>query len=484
MERHANEEKLPLKLWVAVSVIEAGLLAYSQLVAYFGNEPFHLLAAQLINAGKVPYKDFFYQHVPLYAYLNALWMRVFGESWQSAHALSALLAGGCALLVADYVFARLRENAWRARAAIIAALLVGSNFYVLCFGTVGLPFGLCLFLTAASFRLTTRAVNTEQLAHMFLAGMCAAAAAAASLLTAPAGVVLFIWMIYYNRMGSRAKKCAAFVAGASIPFLPLIWLLGRAPRETFFNIVEYHLYYRVETTENALRWNLREIVEWFASYQGILLVPLAVIGLWFVAKRSEFDRQRKSEFYLCVWLVVALGVYLSLPRPTFAFYFVLLTPFISILAAVGFYAIGSRLPYLKAGWIAFALIAVYACGLAGRIYKSRLEIFYADHKAIETAAKLINQVTARDGLIYAFEQVYFEAKRLPPPGLENGFNPFSPGDEWLAEGRFDAICMMENDPRIKSLDLFNKYARSEAIDSRIFTIRIFWDKIARSPEPR
>ncbi|HKP88275.1 MAG TPA: hypothetical protein VJZ26_19375 [Blastocatellia bacterium] len=474
-----NEERLPFKLWVAAGAIEAGLLAYSQLVAYFGNESFHLLASQLINRGKRPYLDFFYQHVPLYIYLNAAWMRVFGEGWPSAHVLSALLAGGCALLVGDYTFARLGLTRRRLASATMAALLVGLNFYVVCFGTVGLPFGLCLFLIAASFRLTTESVNRRGWVTAFFAGVCAGAAAASSLLSAPVAVVLLLWMICYTRAGNRLKKCAAFLAGASIPFLPLIWLFAQDPRKTFFNIVEYHLFYRVETTESALRWNLREIIEWFASYQGLVLVPLAATGLWFAKRRGEFDARQKSELYLCAWLIAVLSVYLSLPRPTFAFYFVLLTPFAGILAAVGFYAIGERVRGLKSAWVALALVALYASGLAGRMYKSRLEILYADHKAIETAAGVINQVTPRDGLVYAFEQVYFEAKRLPPPGLENGFNPFSPGDEWLAEGRFDTVCMMANDPRIKSLDLFDRYAKSEAIDTRNFTLYVFWDRVAR-----
>jgi hypothetical protein len=160
---------------------------------------------------------------------------------------------------------------------------------------------------------------------------------------------------------------------------------------------------------------------------------------------------------------------------------VLLTPFISILGTIGFSAIAERLGPAKAAWAAFALAALYACGLAGQIYKLRAEILYSDHKAIAAAAKLINQVAAPDSQIYAFEQIYFEAKRLPPPGLENGFNPFSRGDEWLAEGRFDVVCMMANDLRIKSLDLFNRYAKNEAVETRNFTFYIFWDKIAARP---
>ena len=51
---------------------------------FYYDEGFPLLAAQLINAGKIPYADFFYQHTPLYAYLTAGWFRLFGDTWRSA----------------------------------------------------------------------------------------------------------------------------------------------------------------------------------------------------------------------------------------------------------------------------------------------------------------------------------------------------------------------------------------------------------------
>jgi hypothetical protein len=216
MGRGDHQERLPVRPRLTALALTAGLLVYSQLVAYSGNESFHLLAAKLINAGKHPYRDFFYQHAPLYAYLTAAWMRMFGESWRSAHVLSALLLGGCAWLVAGYVLARL--NGGGRAAAIIAALFVGMNFYAICFGTAGLPFGLCLFLMAAAYRLTTEAVNRQGNVTACLAGLCAAAAAASSLLTAPAAVIFLLWMMRYNRAGSRLRKCAGYLAGAAIPF--------------------------------------------------------------------------------------------------------------------------------------------------------------------------------------------------------------------------------------------------------------------------
>ena len=112
MKPHNAQHRRPARaLWVVPLLLAVPLLAYSQTVAYFGNEPFHLLAAQLINAGKKPYLDFFYQHPPLFAYLTAVWMRIFGETWRSAHLFSALLTVGCIIAVTNYVYTRVAINA-------------------------------------------------------------------------------------------------------------------------------------------------------------------------------------------------------------------------------------------------------------------------------------------------------------------------------------------------------------------------------------
>jgi len=177
-----------------------------------------------------------------------------------------------------------------------------------------------------------------------------------------------------------------------------------------------------------------------------------------------------------------LSIFLALPRPTFAFYFVLLTPFLSILAATGLQAIGTlRGVSKRPGWILVAVLVVYSIGLGWQVYKMRREIFYSDHDAIKAVATDVTQNTPPDGWVFAFEQVYFEARLLPPPGMENGFNPYSSRDQWLAENRFDTVCMMTNDPRIESLKLFKRYAKNKAINAPNFTMYLFWDRLAGPP---
>jgi hypothetical protein len=333
-------------LWLcgAVSLLAAGLVVYSQTVYSFAwDEGFHLLAAQLIKAGKRPYLDFCFPQTPLNAYWNALWMGVFGESWRTAHALAALATAGAILLTGDFLLKRFPLPGWRLAAALTTALTIGLNQYVLFFGSIGQAYGLCLFLIVAAFRLSISAVDRKGLLLPGLAGLLAAAAAESSLLTAPVGPVLLLWMLIHNRIGSRPVKLAAFLAGSAIAFQPLLWLYVKGPRQVLFNVVQYHLLYRQVGWPGAIRHDLELQAAWIDSSQALLLGLLAAAGLLFIVFRSQWDRPRRAEFYLCGWLALALWAQISSAHPNFPQYFILLVPFLSILASIGLYSIGSRM---------------------------------------------------------------------------------------------------------------------------------------------
>src|SRR5436305_6420174 len=108
-----------------VAAIGAGLIYYSQTAAFAWDEGFHLLAAQLIRNGKRPYADFFFAQAPLHAYLTALWMVLFGETWRAPHAVAAVLSMASVVLIAQYVRNRFPIAGWGTAAAVVAAVSVG-----------------------------------------------------------------------------------------------------------------------------------------------------------------------------------------------------------------------------------------------------------------------------------------------------------------------------------------------------------------------
>src|SRR5580692_2385961 len=96
-----------------VVLIGAGLIAYSETLAFAWDEGFHLLAAQLILRGMRPYLDFFHAQTPLYAYWNAFWMRILGDTWRAAHLVSTVCTILALWLTGSYVLDRFDGGVWR-----------------------------------------------------------------------------------------------------------------------------------------------------------------------------------------------------------------------------------------------------------------------------------------------------------------------------------------------------------------------------------
>ncbi len=485
-------------VWHSVAAaLAAGLLLYSQTLALYEDEGFHLVASQLINAGKRPYLDFFYQHVPLYAYLNAGLFRIVGDSWRVPHAVSALCSGAAMWLVAQFVFARVRDPRWRLATALTAALLVGLHELVIQYGTVGHPFGLCLLLMVAAFRLVILAVARERGWLAAGAGLCAGAAAASSLLAAPVLPILLLWMLRDQRAGSRARKVAWFLGGAVLPFLPLLWLAVQGPRQAFFNVVELHLLYR-QRYQASVSANILEDLRiffglWLGTTQGLILILLATLGLLFLAGHDDWEPPERAELALCGWLAGGLGAYLSCTYPVFRQYFILVVPFLGILAAVGVYALGTRV-WKSSGrpaWLVLSVAVLFTLGLARPAVHTGqyLTLLSQRWQHVDDLARAVNEVTPAGEEVFSDDEfVYFASRRIPPTGLENPFSrdlqlppalaaslhvvPQARLDGDLAAGRFATVVVEYDDPRVETFELPRRYLGR----TRIGQIEIFWGR--------
>src|SRR6185312_3779039 len=217
----------PKPAWItgaAVVCIAAVMLTYARSFAFAWDEGYHLVAAWLIAHGKQPYIDFVFPQTPLNAYWNATLLRIFGVSWRVPHTAASLLSSCAVAMIAVWVFRRTQAPPeWRAACAIVAAVFTGFNTAVIDFHALQ-AYALCLAGGVSALFLTMSAVDRRSLIRPFAAGLGAGIAAASSLLTAPAGPILLIWMTIMNRAGNRIAKGAAFIVGFAIPSIPLLRL--------------------------------------------------------------------------------------------------------------------------------------------------------------------------------------------------------------------------------------------------------------------
>jgi hypothetical protein len=408
--------KTPLWLPGAWLLFAAGVMVYAQTLAYTGDEGFHVLAAQLIKAGKRPYLDFCFPQTPLNAYWSAFWMSLFGESWRVIHAMAALLTVGAVILTAHFVLTRFPEREWRAAGALVATALVGLNLMVVEFGPLGQAYGMCLFATVCAYRLAVTAAERRSSLWAGAAGLMAGAGAACTLLSASVAPVLLIWLLW-NLRGQRWRAVLAFLAGAAIPFIPVLILFVQKPWVVWFNVAQYHLYYRIIYWPHPLPHDLEVLTGWSVDPQALVLGLLAISGLFFIARRSQWTREQRSEFYLSGWLALGISAELAFGHPTFARYFCLTAPFLGILGVAGLYAIGSRVfaperPFWPAAIVAF----LSAAALARGIYSHAVDVY--NWPEFEDIARKIAQVTPPSQPMFADEIIYFLTKRRPLPGME------------------------------------------------------------------
>ncbi len=402
--------------WVIgiVALYAAVFLVYAEKWAFTLDESYHLLAAQLIGSGKRPYIDFCFPQTPLNAYWNAGWMRLLGENWQVPHAFAALFTIGAVVLAARYIFFRFPTGNWRAAAALSVAMLIGLNAMVFIYGSLQ-AYGICLFTLVVAFQATVRAVDRSEPLFPAAAGFFAGAAAASSLLSAAAAPVLLVWMLIYTRAGTHWTKFASFCAAAAIPFAPVIWLAWQGPRQTLFNVIQYHAFFRKLYWPETTSHDIEILTSWFDSGQALLIGVLAVSGLVFIARGSQWPAAIKAEFYLCGWLSAAIAAEVGSAHPTFSRYFLLTVPFLAILAAAGLYAIAVRaFDPDKPLWVVLPVVVFMVLGLS----KSLSERTMGDWSRWERLARKMDEVTPRNAPMFADEQIYFLTQRMPPVGLE------------------------------------------------------------------
>jgi hypothetical protein len=468
----------------------AALLAYSQTAAFAWDEGYHLLAEQLIALGKTPYLDFCFPQAPLNAWWNAMWMRITGDTWREVHALSAVVTAGTVWLSADFLRTRLPVAEWRLPAAIAAAILIGLHAEVLEYATTGQPYALTLLMIVAAFRVAVLAVGRTGLALTATAGLLSSAGAACSLLVAAAPLVLLIWLVLLDPTRRRLAKSLAFLAGAALPWLPVFWLFTRGPRQVFFNLFEYHMFYRRANWEDATQNDWKVLAQWLISPQALLLGALAVGGLWAIARWSSWERMRRAEFLLCGWLAAAIGCELATAHPTFEWYFVLIIPFLAIPAAAGLPVVCSRIAPRVRPWQAVAVLSIlFSLGCARALYSDRYTMTWPE---LESVARKVSQVTPPLGTLWSDEQIYFLTRRSPAEGTELSYAevidlppdlarilhivPLEELDRRAAAGVFATVSTCEESEQIEALGLPRIFRHQEAVGA----CHVFWDPVAEA----
>ena len=300
-----------------------------------------------------------------------------------------------------------------------------------------------------------------------------------SLLTAPFAPLLLVWACFNsagidrNEFKGALKRPLVFMGAAALPFLPLLGLFAKSPRQVLFGVFQYHAFYRAADWPGAGKQNIDVVTAWMNNYEAVLLIGLAGLGLSYIVGRSGWDARKRQEFFLCVWLVLVESAYLCIPKPTFGRYYMLVMPFLAMLGAVGLYAVAAQIGTLMRPWRYPLILALVMVGAFAKYsFDAASDYSWPD---IKKAAAKVDAVTESGAPLYADEQIYFLTKRTPPSGMEyadshklhlpdataNTMHVLSTDRvaAQVAAGRFATVAICNNDDLIMTLGLPGVYTK-------------------------
>lgn len=411
-----------LLIWGTIVLLSAGTLVYAFTRSFVWDEGFHLLAAQLILAGKKPYLDFCFPQTPLNAYWNAAWMKILGQSWRISHIPAALAVIGSTVLLCRYLQSRLPETKWRTTCVFAGLLLFAANSEMFQFGPIAQAYAICVLSGLAAFVFAVNSVECSGIWRPLAAGLCAGIGSASSLLSAPLAAVLFVWLSLYTRNRGRVLKCVFYVAGCLIPFAPVFWLFAQNPHVVWFNLVEYQAIFRRADWAGSLATthDVDVLSSWIDDGQALLLLLLSAASTIWVSRDRNIPERFRREFWLSFWITLVLALYISTAHPTFSRYYVVGMPMFVIIAVPGLMVVGSRLvsperPFWPGAVLAFLLLF----GLGRALFDERDG---ATWQRYEEIAADVAKVTPPSARLFADEHVYFLLHRIPPPGLEFSYS--------------------------------------------------------------
>ena len=285
------------------------------------DENLYFYGAHLIHLGILPYRDFFFQHLPTQIVIFAWLIRWFGFHLQILKSVHLISSIGTAFILFQLVNQRGSRNG-----GILAALLFLSSYVVL--GTTDYALGVheATFFLIFFWYLTSRRPVAAGLALFF--GL----SYRLYILPAALGIMLFELM---KKRGRAVLRC---LLAFGLPFLVLNLVLYSAFGDHFLTPVwRYHL----------LKLSVESMQDEFPLFirNDVLLMLFSTGTIWILfqksrnALKSRFDFGRlPSASQLGLSATAALAaqvVFLLILSRVFQYYFVNLIPFLSVLTAIG-----------------------------------------------------------------------------------------------------------------------------------------------------
>jgi hypothetical protein len=377
-----------------------------------GDEGFYLLASRLVMEHRLPYIDFFYQQMPALPFVYGLWMKLFGMSWYTGRALSAIFA---AILGAGLFAAVWRETTTCAAGAFALALFVTHGNVLGWYVTVK-TYALSALLLFATHQLVTR---TRWRHAMILGGIALGLATDVRLYFAGLLPLFLIWL-YRERKGW--VELLHLGSGFLLALLPNLYFVALSPRAFYFGNLGFHA---IRTGRPGLVQDLPQklqvLSDWVTDFQTFVLL---VLGCLFILLYGAGGATARLALYLSlVFAVICL-----LPSPAYAQYFCAALPILIFAAVTAVSDALNRLPSRMRARMVIVFAAVlllsspvwwryyaqYFHGIAGMSVED-----WRVQRVVEISRAADEYARPGEPVISTWSGYIFESKAAPFPGMEN-----------------------------------------------------------------
>lgn len=351
------------------------LLVYCP-IAYFGSqvmrpasdENVYFYQAKLLLEGNIPYKDFFLSHPPVFIYLTALSLKIFGVNYM---ALKLIPLGSAAIVL--YVTYLLGEKFKRGTGVIACVLILAfsKNFHHLSHINLGLMLTTALTLTAYYLHATNK---------RHYSGLVIALAIYTRLNTLP--------ILAYLAIRSYIEKDQKFFKGVILT-APLL-IIFITP-----NFIEDVILYRLREDPAAVSARLASTYEFLLGE-----LPLIILTLFFTEDLIKSNKtnikkivrgwsQGDGEMNLVALPIFFLLFTLILQRRVYSTYFTLIIPYLAVSAAIELRSITRSSGFART--ITYSILIVYFIyftqGIAASAYTSH------DLTVLDKASEYVSENT-------------------------------------------------------------------------------------------
>jgi hypothetical protein len=337
-------------LWLFLAA--AAWLALAALHVWMGelnqDEGWYLLAARLLRAGKMPYRDFAFTQPPMMPLVYAMvwpWVGRFGLL--GGRILTALTGLG-GVLMASWLAVRVAPRGAQRLTAALAAVFCAVNVHQSYFTTVVKTYSLAALFLTSGLLLLSFVGHRRGARAAFAAGFLLACADATRVSLAPVPVLAVAWLLFSGRRVRRWAwlDCTLGAALATSLFVVPFALMGR---DGFvFGLAEYHALRAHGAFSTALAWKVgclvRLLQDYFPAFVAALAIPARNLFIPAVPlppsadpvladARDRDDLPPRFTAFLWLALLVPAAVHLAAPFP-YDDYQVPLYPLFAVLVAL------------------------------------------------------------------------------------------------------------------------------------------------------